>query len=97
MTNSQNEMTAVETNVKKGKKALKIIIAVLISILAALLLVLIVIYAINYYGKQSLLGDKISVSAPSDITEDYEDDGSAVVYNGKRYIFNEKLLTDLGI
>jgi len=95
MTNSQNEMTAVETNVKKGKKALKIIIAVLISILAALLLVLIVIYAINYYGKQSLLGDKISVSAPGDLAEEYEDDGSAVVYNGKRYVFNENIASFL--
>ncbi|MBR4073605.1 MAG: LCP family protein, partial [Clostridia bacterium] len=97
MTNPQNDLPVKNNEEKSGKskKTFKIIIAVLISVLAAIALVLILVYAISYYGKQSLLGSEISVSAPEELAQEVEDDGSVVLYNGKKYVYNENVVSFL--
>ena len=95
MTSSPNDMEKEAIEPKGKRKALKIILIVFLSILTALLAVFVFVSALSHFGKKSLLGEQISVAAPSDLTEEAEEDGSSVVYKGKKYIYNENVTSFL--
>lgn len=82
--------------VKSGTpSAVRILLIVFGSLFALILVLFIVFLAIRAHGKQLLLGEKVEVSAPSELVESAEDDGTKVVYNGETYTYNENIVSIL--
>ena len=91
----KEDIAQTETEPKKKRKFLKIILIILAVIFGLILALVITVAVLWYMGKSSLLGYKVDVSVPSELVDSALEDGSKVVYNGETYIYNKNAVNVL--
>lgn len=91
----KEDIAQTETEPKKKRKFLKIILIILAVIFGLILALVITVAVLWYMGKSSLLGYKVDVSVPSELVDSAMEDGSKVVYNGETYIYNKNAVNVL--
>lgn len=91
----KEDIAQSETEPKKKRKFLKIILIILAVIFGLILALVITVAVLWYMGKSSLLGYKVDVSVPSELVDSALEDGSKVVYNGETYIYNKNAVNVL--
>lgn len=79
------------------KKWVKILIILVVVILAVLLIATTTLYIMYTSGKKGMLDNSdVTISAPETDTEiEIDDSGKTVIYNGKKYIYNDNVTTVL--
>lgn len=93
----QNNVTPAPEGKGKKKRWKRVLLWVLLSLLALILIAVIagvIAFNVMYHkGKTSLSNEVISVTAPEGV--EIEDNGAQVYYNGRKYRFNQNIVTFL--
>ena len=101
MKRQNNVGTDYYYNVKsrnKNTRTIRLILVVVAVILAIVLTAVSVVFVMYLNGKKGMLNNDVVISTPQEEIEadiDIEDDGKTVVYNNKKYVFNENVTTVL--
>lgn len=79
----------------KHKKALKVILIVLLSLFLVLCILVITFFALRASGKKQFHAGGNTISVPTDIVDDSENDGKTVTYKNQKYVFDEDVISIL--